>query len=207
MVNGLIGRKVGMTQVYDTDGRVVPVTVIEAGPCVITQIKTLDNDGYEAVQLGLVEKKPAKNTNKPTAGHLKKSGAAALRHMREFKLNDGAEVNLGDQVLVNLFSPEDKVAVTGVSKGKGFQGVIARHGFGGGRQTHGSHFHRAPGSIGQCATPSRVFPGKKMPGQTGNKKVTTKNLQIVRVIEDKNLLLIKGAVPGSKGGVITINKL
>jgi large subunit ribosomal protein L3 len=203
MVKGLIGKKLGMTQVYDESGSVVPVTVLEAGPCVVTQVKSTESDGYTAVQLGFVEKKTPK-ISKPEEGHLKKNGLAPVKHLKEFKIAPGTEVTVGDQILVTTFAAKDLVSVTGTSQGKGFQGVMKRHGFGGGRKTHGSHFHRAPGSIGQCATPSRVFPGKKLPGQMGAKKVTTKNLEVVSVIEDKNLLLIKGAVPGSKGGYVII---
>lgn len=206
MVKGLIAKKIGMTQVYNEEGRVVPVTVLEAGPCVVTQVKNLEKDGYVAAQLGLVENKPAKRLSKAETGHLGKNGIAPLRHLREFKIADGTELNVGDEVLASMFEVKDKVLVTGRSKGKGFQGVIRRHGFGGGRMTHGSHFHRAPGSIGQCATPSRVFPGKKMPGHMGDRRVTVKGLEVVRVIEDKNLILVKGAVPGSKGGLVTIRK-
>lgn len=206
MVKGLIAKKIGMTQVYNEEGRVVPVTVLEAGPCVVTQVKNLEKDGYVAAQLGLVESKPAKRLSKAETGHLGKNGIAPLRHLREFKIADGTELNVGDEVLATMFEVKDKVLVTGRSKGKGFQGVIRRHGFGGGRMTHGSHFHRAPGSIGQCATPSRVFPGKKMPGHMGDRRVTVKGLEVVRVIEDKNLILVKGAVPGSKGGLVTIRK-
>lgn len=206
MIKGLIAKKIGMTQVYDEEGRVVPVTVLEAGPCVVTQLKNLEKDGYVAAQLGLVENKPVKRLSKAETGHLAKSGIAPLRHLREFKIADGQGVNVGDQVLANIFEVKEKVLVTGRSKGKGFQGVIRRHGFGGGRMSHGSNFHRAPGSIGQCATPSRVFPGKKMPGHMGDRRVTVKGLEIVRVIEDKNLILVKGAVPGSKGGLVTIRK-
>lgn len=204
MIHGLIGKKLGMTQVYDENGAVVPVTVIEAGPCVVTQVKTTETDGYSAVQIGLVEAKVPRKLSKPEVGHLKKNGIAPLRHLKEFRVEEGAEVKVGDQVLVTSFEPKQKVTVSGISQGKGFQGVVKRHGFGGGRMTHGSMFHRAPGSIGQCATPSRVFPGKKMPGHMGAKGVTVKNLEVVQVIEDKNLLLVKGAVPGSKGGFVTI---
>jgi len=203
MIQGIIGKKLGMTQVYDENGAVVPVTVIEAGPCVVTQVKTPETDGYSAAQIGLVESKAPRKLSKPELGHLNKNKIAPLRHLKEFRVKDG-EVNVGDQVLVNNFEPKQMVIVSGITQGKGFQGVIKRHGFGGGRMTHGSHFKRAPGSIGQCATPSRVFPGKKMPGQMGAKKVTVKNLEVVQVIEDKNLLLVKGAVPGSKGGFVTI---
>lgn len=204
MINGLLGKKVGMTQVYDDEGRVIPVTVLEVGPCVVTQVKTQDKDGYDAVQVGLVEAKQPRKVSKAEKGHLAKNNLDPVRHLKEFRAT--GEVSVGDQFQANLFEPKQKVNVTGVSQGKGFQGVIKRHGFGGGRATHGSHFHRAPGSIGQCATPSRVFPGKKMPGQMGNKKVTVKNLEVVQVIEDKNLLLVKGAVPGAAGTLLTIRK-
>lgn len=204
MIHGLIGKKLGMTQVYDENGAVVPVTVIEAGPCVVTQVKTTETDGYCAVQIGLVEAKVPRKLSKPEVGHLKKNGIAPLRHLKEFRVEEGSEIKVGDQVLVTSFAPKQKVTVSGISQGKGFQGVVKRHGFGGGRMTHGSMFHRAPGSIGQCATPSRVFPGKRLPGHMGHKGVTVKNLEVVQVIEDKNLLLVKGAVPGSKGGFVTI---
>lgn len=206
MMKGLIGKKLGMTQVYDEGGSVVPVTVLQAGPCVVTQVKTEDKDGYHAIQLGLVEQKAPRKLSKAERGHLEKNGIAPLRHLKEFRLQGDQEVKVGDQFLASTFAVKDMVNVSGVSQGKGFQGVMRRHGFGGGRASHGSNFHRAPGSIGQCATPSRVFPGKKMPGQMGNKKVTTKNLEVVQVIEDKNLILVKGAVPGSKGGLVYIRE-
>lgn len=206
MIQGMIGKKLGMTQVYDENGAVVPVTVIEAGPCVVTQVKTKDTDGYNAVQIGLVEDKKPRKLSKAEVSHLSKNQLAPMRHLKEFRVPEGTEVAVGDQVLVTNFEANQKISVSGVSQGKGFQGVIRRHGFGGGRMSHGSNFHRAPGSIGQCATPSRVFPGKKLPGHMGAKKVTTKNLEIVQVIEDKNLLLVKGAVPGHKGGLVTIRK-
>jgi len=205
MVKGIIGKKLGMTQVYDESGRVVPVTVLEAGPCIVTQIKTKDRDGYSAVQIGLVESDlKERKISKPERGHLKKNGLAPMRRLKEFRIGDDFDGKIGDQVLVNAFEVNSKVAVSGESKGKGFQGVIRRHGFGGGRKTHGSTFHRAPGSIGQCATPSRTFPGKRLPGQMGAKRVTVKNLEVVQIIEDKNLMLIKGAIPGSKGGLVYI---
>jgi len=206
MVKGLIGRKMGMTQVYDEEGRVVPVTVLEAGPCIVTQVKSTDKDGYTAVQVGLVEKKAPRRLSKPEKGHLEKNGIAPLRHLKEFKISSDNEIKVGDQILAGAFAVKDMVSVSGISQGKGFQGVVRRHGFGGGRMTHGSHFKRAPGSIGQCATPSRVFPGKKMPGQMGSKRITTKNLEVVQIIEDKNLILVKGAVPGSKGGIVVIRE-
>jgi len=207
MINGMIGRKLGMTQVYDENGAVVPVTVVEAGPCRVTQVKTADRDGYSAVQIGLVEQKPPRKLSKAERGHLSKAGdgVAPMRHLKEFEINGDAP-ELGAQITCNTFEEGATVHVSGKTIGKGFQGVIKRHGFGGGRMTHGSHFKRAPGSIGQCATPSRVFPGKKMPGQMGSRNVTTKNLEVVRVIEDKNLLLIKGSVPGAKGGIVFIRK-
>lgn len=206
MVKGLIGKKMGMTQVYDEAGRVVPVTVLEAGPCIVTQVKSTDKDGYNAIQVGLVEKKAPRRLSKPEKGHLDKNGIAPLRHLKEFKISSDKEVKVGDQILAGAFAVKDMVSVSGISQGKGFQGVVRRYGFGGGRMTHGSHFKRAPGSIGQCATPSRVFPGKKMPGQMGSKRITTKNLEVVKIIEDKNLILVKGAVPGSKGGIVVIRE-
>ena len=204
MIKGLIGKKVGMTQVFDESGKVIPVTVLEAGPCVVTQIKTTERDGYQSIQLGLVEKKAPRKLSKAERGHLEKGGNSPLRHLREFNVPEGSEVSIGDKVLVSNFEPKDLLTVTGTSQGKGFQGVVKRYGFGGGRMTHGSHFKRAPGSIGQCATPSRVFPGKKMPGHMGARKVTVKNLEVVQIIEEKNLILVRGAVPGSKGGLVTI---
>jgi large subunit ribosomal protein L3 len=206
MIKGLIGKKIGMTQVFDEDGRVVPVTVLQAGPCVVTQVKTQESHGYSAVQVGLLEEGIAKQVNKPETGHLSKHDLSPMRHIKEFRLEDDAQINVGDSIKVGAFAVADKLTVTGISQGKGFQGVIKRHGFGGGRASHGSHFKRAPGSIGQCATPSRVFPGKRMPGHMGAKKVTVKNLEVVQIIEDKNLILVKGAVPGSKGGLVTIRK-
>lgn len=206
MINGLIGKKIGMTQIFDETGKVIPVTVLEAGPCVVTQIKTVESDGYDAVQVGLVEKKPPKHLSRPAQGHLNRASLPMVRHLKEFSGEANAEVKVGDQISVNAFEKQQKLNVTGTSKGKGFQGVIRRHGFGGGRMTHGSNFKRAPGSIGQCATPSRVFPGKRMPGQMGARKVTVKNLEIVDIIEDRNLILVKGAVPGSNGGLVTIQK-
>jgi len=206
MVNGLIGKKVGMSQVFDEDGRVVPVTLIKAGPCVVVQVKTKDKDNYEAVQLGLVEPVNPKNLKKPLKGHLEKAGAGSVRVLKEFRMNGDEEVKPGQQVTVDIFEGVETVNVTGKSKGKGFQGVMKRHGFGGGRATHGSMFHRAPGAIGQCAWPSRVFPGKRMPGQMGNRKVSVKGLKVVRVDRENNLLVVKGAVPGGRGSYVFINK-
>ena len=203
---GLLGKKIGMTSVFSADGKNVPCTVIEVGPCVVTQIKTADKDGYEAVQLGFTEKKD-KHTSAPMAGHFKKAGVAPQRHLAEFKGFDG-EYNLGDTITVDLFSENDFVDIKGVSKGKGFQGVVKRHGFGGvGQGAHGQHNRlRAPGSVGACSYPAKVFKGMRMAGQMGNEKVTIQNLQVLKVIADHNLLLIKGSIPGSKGSIVLIEK-
>lgn len=206
MVNGLIGRKVGMTQVFRDDGTIVPVTVIEAGPCVVVQRKTADRDGYERVQLGLVDAKAAKKANRPMRGHHEKAGVPPTRLLREFRVDEGTELKTGDRVLVDIFKDVAKVDVIGTSKGKGFQGVMKRHGFRGGRATHGSMFHRAPGSIGQSAFPSRVFPGMGAPGQLGSARVTVKGLEVVEVDEEKNLLLVRGAVPGARGSKVLVRK-
>ena len=206
MVEGLIGKKVGMTQLFQEDGTVVPVTVLEAGPCVVVQQRTVERDGYEAVQLGLVDAKAAKRANKPQRGHHEKAGVPPTRMLREFRVSGDDGVKAGDTVLVDIFKDIDKVDVSGTSIGKGFQGVIKRHGFGGGRASHGSMHHRAPGSIGQSAWPSRVFPGMRGPGQMGAKRITVKNLKIVRIDEERNLLLVKGAVPGSKGSRVLIRR-
>jgi len=206
MIKGLIAKKVGMTQVFNESGQAVPVTVLQAGPCVVTQIKMAQTDGYDAVQLGLVEAKTPRNLSKPEQGHLKRCGVTAVRHLSEFLIPEGAEVKVGDQLSVTQFERKELVTVSARSKGKGFQGVIRRHGFGGGRETHGSNFQRAPGSIGQCAFPSRVFPGKKLPGHMGHRRVTVKNLEVVEIIPDQNLILVKGAVPGARGGIVTLRK-
>ena len=207
MVNGIIGKKVGMTQIFAPDGTVTPVTVIKAGPCVIVQRKTVSSDGYEAVQLGLVEEKAPKKVNKPMEGHFKKAGLPPTRVLREFRLDgvlEGAKV--GDQVLVDLFAVNDKVEIVGTSKGRGFAGFVKRHGFGGGRASHGSMFHRAPGSIGASAYPSRVIKGTRMAGHMGVERKTIKNLKVVAVNTEENLLLIKGSVPGPNGAVVLIKK-
>jgi len=217
MVTGIIGKKVGMTQLFDENGVVTPATVLEAGPCVVLQRRTAEKDGYSAVQLGLVEHLNWKKINKPLEGHIKRASAEAdadggkqlppMRFLREFPVDEADEdVVVGDQVLVNIFKPEDVVTIIGKSKGAGFAGVMKRHGFGGGRATHGSMFHRAPGSIGCSAYPSRVFKGTRLPGQKGAKRVTVKNLKVVKVDEEKNLLVVKGAVPGAKGGYLLISK-
>ena len=211
MVNGIIGRKIGMTQVFDEDGTVTPVTVIKAGPCVVVQKKTVNTDGYEAVQLGFVEDRPPKKVTKPMKGHFQKTGqgAAPTRVLKEFRLDvlDGEATNVGDKVLVDQFAANDTVTVVGTSKGRGFAGFMKRHGFGGGRASHGSMFHRAPGSIGQSAYPSRVIKGTKMAGHMGDARVTVKNLKVVQVDSEQNLLLVHGAVPGPNGAVVLINKV
>ena len=205
-VQGIIGRKVGMTQVYAENGRAYPVTVIEAGPCVIVQRKSKDKDGYSAVQLGLVEVRKAKSVTKPMKGHFDKAGLPPCRVLREFRVEDGAEVKVGDKVSVELFAPGDTITVSGVSRGKGFQGVIKRHNFRGGAATHGSMFHRAPGSIGASAFPSRVLPGMKGAGHMGTDKVTLRKVKVVRVDAGNNLLVVRGAVPGAGGSIVVIRK-
>ena len=203
---GLIGKKIGMTSVFSADGKNMPCTVIEVGPCVVTQVKTVDKDGYAAVQLGFEEKKE-KHTTNPMAGHFKKAGVAPQRHLAEFK-GFGEEVKLGDTITVDFFSENDFVDIQGTSKGKGFQGVVKRHGFGGvGQSTHGQHNRlRAPGSVGACSYPAKVFKGMRMAGQMGNEKVTVQNLRVVKVLPEHNVLLIKGSIPGSKGSIVLIEK-
>ena len=204
---GLLGRKLGMTRVFSEDGQNIPVTVIEAGPCFVSQIKTPEKDGYSAVQLGFLEKKE-KNTTKPLLGHFKKANVKPLRVLREFRDFDiGKELNLGDQIGVEVFEPGDIVDISGRSKGRGFQGVVKRHRFGGGPKTHGqSDRHRAPGSIGQSSFPSRVLRGLRMAGHMGNRRVTVKNLVVVKVIPEQNLLLVRGGVPGSVNSIVEIKK-
>lgn len=197
----LLGKKLGMTQYFNEDGSVVRCTVIEAGPCQVTQKKTVETDGYAATQIAFGDVK-AKRLSKPELGHLKKAGVDPKRHLVEVRGED--ELNVGDSVTVEVFEPGDRVKVSGVSKGKGFQGVIKRHGFAGGPGYHGAHFHRAPGSIGASADPARVFPGTRLPGQMGNVRVTQSGLTVVATDPDKNLVLIKGAVPGSKGSLVVI---
>ena len=199
----LIGRKLGMTQVFDENDQIVPVTVIEAGPCVVTQLKTADKEGYEAIQIGYGQVK-ASRLNKPASGHLAKSKSAPVKLLREVRVEDSGNYQLGQVLTLADFAEERKVAVSGVSKGKGFAGGIKRHNFKGGPGGHGSHFHRAPGSVGQCATPARVFKGKRLPGHMGTDKVTVRNLQVVKVDPEQNLLLVKGAVPGGKGAVVSV---
>ena len=203
---GLLGKKIGMTSVFSADGKNVPCTVIEVGPCVVTQIKTIEKDGYEAVQIGYEEVKE-KNTTAPLAGHFKKAGTTPKRHLAEFTGFEG-ELNLGDSLTVEMFADCGFVDVVGTSKGKGFQGVVKRHGFGGvGQATHGQDDRlRKPGSIGACSYPAKVFKGMRMGGHMGNERVTTHNLQVLKVIPEHNLLLIKGSVPGYKGSIVSIVK-
>ncbi len=203
---GLLGKKIGMTSVFSAEGKNVPCTVIEAGPCVVTQVKSVEKDGYAAVQLGFQEAKE-KNTTKPMEGHFKKAGTTPKRHLAEFTDFD-KELNLGDIVTVDVFSTVNYVNVTGTSKGHGFQGVVKRHGFGGvGQTTHGQDDRlRKPGSIGACSYPAKVFKGMRMGGHMGNERVTTHNLQILKVIPESNLLLIKGSVPGCKGSILILKK-
>lgn len=192
-----------MTQVWSEDDRLVPVTVIEAGPCVVSQVKTVETDGYNAIQVAFGDIRPDK-VNKPQAGHFERAGVEPKRHVREIRLDDAPEAKTGDTIKVDIFEPGSRVHVTGTSKGKGFAGVVKRHGFRGGRASHGSHFHRAPGSIGQAATPSRVFKGQRMPGRMGGETVTVRNLEVVQVDAEQNLLLVKGAVPGGKNSILMI---
>jgi large subunit ribosomal protein L3 len=199
----LLGKKLGMTQVWSEDGDLIPVTVIEAGPCVITQVKTHEVDGYDAVQMGFVPV-AEKRVNKPLQGHFAKAGTDAFAHLAELRLDGPSELAPGAELTIADFDEVKRVNVSGVSKGKGFAGVIKRHNFGGGRASHGSHFHRAPGSIGQAATPAKVFKGQKMPGRMGTDTVTVRNLDVVKVDAEQNLLLVKGAVPGGKGALLTI---
>ncbi len=203
---GLLGKKIGMTSVFSADGKNVPCTVIEVGPCVVTQVKTVETDGYTAVQVGFQDKKE-KHTTKPEMGHFAKAGVTPKRHLAEFKGYE-TEYKLGDVITVDMFADVEFCDVIGTSKGKGFQGVVKRHGFGGvGQSTHGQHNRlRAPGSVGACSYPARVFKGTRMAGQMGNARVTVQNLQILKVISEHNLLLVKGSVPGCKGSIVTINK-
>jgi large subunit ribosomal protein L3 len=208
MSPGILGKKIGMTQVFRPNGQVVPVTVLKAGPCVVVQRKTPATDGYDAIQLGFMEYVKKSRVSKPAAGHLKKSGAEGVRFQREFRLGEGTNGDLkpGDRVLVDEFKPKDKVDVIGVSKGRGFAGLVKRHHFRGGDESHGSMFHRAPGSIGGSSFPSRVFPGMKMAGQMGTARVTVRNLEVVEVDAEENVLLVKGAVPGPNGGYVMVRR-
>jgi len=203
---GLIGQKIGMTSLFTNTGEQIPVTVINAGPCVVTQIKTVATDGYSCIQVGFGEKKE-KNINKPLKGHFEKSGGGKYSRLKEFRINDPEAFKLGQTISIgDVFEIGEKIKVTGTTKGRGFSGVIKRHGFHGGKKTHGSMSHRIPGSIGCSATPGRVIKGKKLPGQYGNSKKTVKNIEIVDIRPEKNLILIKGAIPGHNKGLIELYK-
>ncbi|MFH2044590.1 MAG: 50S ribosomal protein L3 [Pseudomonadota bacterium] len=205
MCRGLIGKKLGMTVTFSSEGKCVPVTVLKVGPCVVTQIKTNETDGYNALQVAFGEKKQTR-INKPVKGQLKKGGVESCEYIREFSVENPEEYKLGQVLNVEMFNVGDLVHVTGIIKGRGFAGVIKRHGFAGGRKTHGSHSHRIPGSIGASAWPSRVFKGKKLPGHYGCTKQTMRNLEIIDIRENDNLILLKGAVPGPKSGLISVLK-
>jgi len=207
MTPGILGRKIGMTQVFRPDGQVVPVTLLKAGPCTVVQRKTPATDGYDAVQLGLLEFIKPKRINKPQTGHLKKAGAEGAKMLREFRLSEGStDYKAGDQVLVSDFKPADMVDVIGISKGRGFAGVVKRHHFRGGEGSHGSMFHRAPGSIGASSFPSRVVPGMRMGGHMGDEQVTVRNLEVIDVDTEDNVLVVKGAVPGPNGGFVVVKR-
>jgi large subunit ribosomal protein L3 len=202
--NGILGRKLGMTRVYDENGRSIPVTVIEAGPCTVLQKKTVAKEGYDAIQVGFLEKK-ASRFNKPEAGHFKRSGGKGFYHIKEFRVTDPEKYEVGQEITISEITAIGSfIDITGKSKGRGFQGVMRRHGFSGGRKTHGSGFHRAPGSIGCSAWPSRVMKGKKLPGRMGNETITQKNLKVVDIRTEENVLLVHGTVPGAKNGVVNI---
>ena len=204
MEKAIIGKKIGMTQVFAADGKVIPVTVVEAGPCTVIQKKTVEKDGYEAVQVGCAPLKD-KHTTKPLKGHFAKAEVEAKKYLREFRLSDTSALNVKDEIKCDIFAEADKVDVIGVSKGKGYAGVIKRHNASRLKETHGTGpVHRHPGSMGACSTPSRVLKGKKLPGHMGVDRVTVLNLEIVKVDAERNLLLIKGAIPGAKGGIVTV---
>ena len=206
MLKGLLGKKIGMTQIFDDNGAAIPITVIEAGPCYVTQVRDVETDGYTAVQLGFGEVKPKRLTG-GQLGHLKRNDLPPLRYLREFRTKNDAEINPGDPVSVTVFEVGDHVDVIGTSKGRGFAGVVKRHGFAGGPKTHGqSDRQRAPGSIGATSGTARVFKGKRMPGQMGNRRVTTQNLRVVLIDEERNLIGVRGAVPGPKGGLLVIKE-
>jgi large subunit ribosomal protein L3 len=205
MCNGLIGKKLGMTGLFTSEGKYTPVTAVQVGPCVVAQIKTVATDGYNALQLGFGEKKKSR-VNKALEGHFKKSGETRFAFLREVYVNDPNEYGLGQTINIDIFNIGEYIDVTGTTKGRGFSGVIKRHGFHGGKKTHGSHSHRIPGSIGCSATPAKVIKGKKMPGQFGNTRKTIRNLEIVDIRPEENLILIKGAIPGSRNGVVEIKK-
>jgi len=209
MVPGILGKKIGMTQIFDEDGVVTPVTALQAGPCVVVQRKTEAKDGYEAVQVGLVEFLKENRVNKPTKGRFEKVGVEPARFLREFKLSGAAlkeEIKPGDRVLASQFKPAQKLDVTAKSKGRGFQGVVKRHGFAGGPDGHGSMSHRVPGSIGQCSYPSKVLKGTRMAGRYGGKRITTVGLEIMQILEEDNVILVRGAVPGPNGGYVEMRR-
>lgn len=203
MKKAILGTKIGMTQIFDENGRQIPVTVLQAGPCVVIQKKTVENDGYNAIQVGFIDAKE-KHTNKPMKGHFEKAGVGPKRRIKEFRLEDISAYEVGNEIKADIFAPGDKIDVTGISKGKGYQGAIKRHGQHRGPMAHGSKYHRAAGSMGASSYPSKVFKGKKLPGHMGAEKVTVQNLEVVRVDAEKNLLLVKGAVPGPKKSVVFI---
>lgn len=206
MVEGIIGKKIGMTQIFDENGTVIPVTIITAGPCAVIQKKTKSTDGYAKVQLGFIEDKVLKKANKAKTGHFSKSEIDPTRMLREFRYDENSEIKVGDKFSVDLFKVGEKVHISGKSIGKGFAGVIKRWGFHGGKDTHGSMFHRRPGSVGSSAYPSRVLKGKKLPGHMGNSRVTIRNLTIIDTDKENNLLVVKGSIPGSNGGYVFIKK-
>ena len=207
MSPGILGKKIGMSQVFRPDGQAVPVTLLKAGPCMVVQRKTPSTDGYDAVQLGLMEYIKPQRINKPATGHLKKAGAEGAKFLRELPLGAGNDdLMAGDKVLVDQFKPKDKVDVIGISKGRGFAGLVKRHHFGGGADTHGSMFHRAPGSIGASSFPSRVVPGMRMAGHMGHARVTVRNLEVIDVDTEDNVLVVKGAVPGPNGGYVVVRR-
>ena len=205
MKKAILATKVGMTQIFNEDGVLVPVTVLQAGPCVVTQVKTEENDGYKAVQVGYVDKRE-KLVSKPVKGHFDKAGVAYKRFVREFRLDNAEEYSVKDEIKADIFAAGDKIDATAVSKGKGFQGAIKRHGQSRGPMAHGSKYHRHAGSNGACSDPSKVFKGKKMPGHMGSKRVTVQNLEVVKVDAENNLILVKGAVPGPKKSLVTIKE-
>lgn len=201
MAKGIIGKKLGMTQVFVDNDKLIPVTVVEAGPCVVTQVRTKEKDGYNAIQLGYGE---IKKLNKPLQGHFKAANSEGKKHLTEVIVDNVSDYQVGQTITVDTFAAGEKTHVTGISKGRGFQGVVKRWGFRGGPGGHGAHFHRAPGSIGACATPSKVHKGKRLPGRYGNNRVTVRNLEVVKVDPEKSVLLLKGCVPGARGGLLLI---
>ena len=205
MEKAIIGKKIGMTQIFDEKGLVIPVTVIEAGPCIVAQVKTIETDGYNAIQLGYGDVKENR-INRPEKGHFTKAKLALKKHLREFRVSEIADVTVGNEIKVDVFEAGDKIDVQGTTKGKGFQGVIKRHGQSRGPMGHGSMYHRRPGSMGSTSTPGRVFKGKKLPGHMGVQTVTIQNLDVVKVDLDKNVILVKGSVPGAKGAILKIRK-